>query len=87
MTTDAGHADGWREDKRAPATFRAPTAACNSVCGATHDVVHAYLDRCVARLGATYQDRDVRGLDKRLKSRGVLAGFYKQTESRSCSDG
>ena len=55
------------KSNRTPATWKALRAACKGVRTAVDEGIYAYLERCVTRLEAMYEDRDLRGLYKHLK--------------------
>ena len=62
------------KSNRSPATWKALRAACKRVRTAVDEGIHAQLERYGTRLEAMYEDRDMRGLCKRLKKSVGLGG-------------
>ena len=62
------------KDNRTTATWKALRAACKGVRNAIDDGVYAHLGKYVARLESIYEDRDMRGLYKHLKTSVGLDG-------------
>ena len=62
------------KSNRSSATWIALRAACEGVRTAADEGIHTHLERYVTRLGAMYEDRDMRGLYKHLNKLVGLGG-------------